>query len=74
MLMVQYRIYELFARVVISYSRQQDGAHTFCLSAAGTEKCKSFFASHEQDNNALFYQIMCVLHGNAFTGTSASIW
>ena len=66
--LVKYRIYELSARAVISYGRQQDGAYTFHLSAAETEKCKSLSAPHEQDDNALFYQIMCVLHGDAFTG------
>ena len=67
--LVKYRIYELSARAVISYGRQQDGTYTFHLSAAETEKCKSLSAPHEQDDNALFYQIMCVLHGDAFTGT-----
>ena len=67
--LVKYRIYELSARAVISYGRQQDGAYTFHLSAAETERCKSLSAPHEQDDNALFYQIMCVLHGDAFTGT-----
>ena len=67
--LVKYRIYELSARTVISYGRQQDGAYTFHLSAAETGKCKSLSAPHEQDDNALFYQIMCVLHGDAFTGT-----
>lgn len=66
--LVKYRIYELSARAVISYGRQQDGAYTFHLSAAETEKCKSLSVPHEQDDNALFYQIMCVLHGDAFTG------
>ena len=66
--LVKYRIYELSARAVISYGREQDGAYTFRLSAAETEKCKSLSAPHEQDDNALFYQIMCVLHGDAFTG------
>lgn len=66
--LVKYRIYELSARAVISYGRQQDGTYTFHLSAAETEKCKSLSAPHEQDDNALFYQIMCVLHGDAFTG------
>ena len=65
--LVKYRIYELSARAVISYGRQQDGTYTFHLSAAETEKCKSLSAPHEQDDNALFYQIMCVLHGDAFT-------
>ena len=68
--LVKYRIYELSARAVISYGRQQDGAYIIRLSAAETEKCKSLSAPHEQDDNALFYQIMCVLHGDAFTGSS----
>ena len=67
--LVKYRIYELSARAVISYGRQQDGTYTFHLSAAETEKCKSLSAPHEQDDNALFYQTMCVLRGDAFTGT-----
>lgn len=66
--LVKYRIYELSARAVISYGRQQDGTYTFHLSAAETEKCKSLSVPHEQGDNALFYQIMCVLHGDAFTG------
>ena len=39
-----------------------------CKNPAETAKCKSLSAPHEQDDNALFYQIMCVLHGDAFTG------
>ena len=66
--LVKYRIYELSARAVISYGRQQEGTYAFHLSAAETEKCKSLSAPHEQDDNALFYQTMCVLHGDAFTG------
>lgn len=67
--LVKYRIYELSARAVISYGRQQECAYAFQLSAAETEKCKSLSAPHEQDDNALFYQTMCVLRGDAFTGT-----
>ena len=66
--LVKYRIYELSARAVISYGRQQEGTYSFHLSAAETERCKSLSVPHEQDDNALFYQIMCVLHGDAFTG------
>ena len=36
--LVKYRIYELSARAVISYGRQQEGAYAFRLSAAETEK------------------------------------
>ena len=71
--LMKYRIYELSARAVISYSREQDGTYTFHLSAAETEKCKSLSAPHEQDDNALFYQIMCVLRGDAFTGTPGGL-
>ena len=53
--LVKYRIYELSARAVISYGRQQECAYAFQLSAAETEKCKSLSAPHEQDDNALFY-------------------
>lgn len=66
--LVKYRIYELSARAVISSGRQQEGTYAFHLSAAETERCKSLSVPHEQDDNALFYQIMCVLHGDAFTG------
>ena len=66
--LVKYRIYGLSARAVVSYGRQQEGAYAFHLSAAETERCKSLSVPHEQDDNALFYQIMCVLHGDAFTG------
>ena len=68
--LVKYQIYELSARAVISYGREQDGAYAFHLSAAETEKCKSLTAPHEQDDSALFYQIMCALHGDAFTGAT----
>ena len=51
--LVKYRIYELSARAVISYGRQQDGTYTFHLSAAETEKCKSLSAPHEQDDTSV---------------------
>ena len=44
--LVKYRIYELSARAVISYGREQDGVYSFRLSAAETEKCKSRSAPH----------------------------
>ena len=66
--MAHYQIYELSARTVISYGREQVGTYSFQLSAAETEKCKELTAPHEQEDNALFYQIMCVLHGDGFTG------
>ena len=62
----KYRIYELSARAVMAYGREQDGVYTFQLDRTATEKCKAASASHEQDGNALFFQTMCELHGNTY--------
>ena len=62
----KYRIYELSARAVMAYGREQDGVYTFQLDRTATEKCKAASASHEQDGNALFFQAMCELHGNTY--------
>ena len=62
----KYRIYELSARAVMAYGREQNGVYTFQLDRTATEKCKAASASHEQDGNALFFQAMCELHGNAY--------
>lgn len=64
--MTKYWIYELSARAVISYGTQEDSAFHFVLDRAATEKCKRPAALHEQDSNALFFQIMCVLRGDDF--------
>ena len=62
----KYRIYELSARAVISHAKEVDGVYRFHLNQRATERCKSVSALHEQDDNALFFQTMCVLHGNDF--------
>ena len=63
----KYRIYELSARAVISHAREVDGVYRFHLNQRATERCKSVSALHEQDDNALFFQTMCALHGGTFT-------
>lgn len=63
----KYRIYELSARAVISHAREVDGVYRFRLNQRATERCKSVSTPHEQDDNALFFQTMCVLRGGAFT-------
>ena len=40
--LVKYRIYELSARAVISYGRQQDGTYTFHLSAPRQRNANHF--------------------------------
>ena len=65
--MRKYKIYMMSARNIISYAeKDSDGIYKFNLQARETEKCKVPTASHEQESNALFYQIMCQLHGDDF--------
>ena len=64
--MTKYRIYELSARTVMSYAVTDGERYTFHLSRTATEKCRIRSASHEQDSNALFFQIMCELYGDEY--------
>ena len=52
----------LSARSLISYAREEDDHYTFHLRKTDTRKCIMREAADEQDDNALFYQTMCVLH------------
>lgn len=67
MVRIKYKIYTLSARAVLSYAKEiNDGVYSISLNSAATEKCKVYSALHEQEDNALFFQTMCVLHGNDF--------
>ena len=67
---LRYKIYRLSAKSVLSYAKEtKAGVYSFDLNANTTERCKIFTANHEQEDNALFYQTMCVLHGNDFKYT-----
>ncbi len=61
--MTSYQIFELSARAVMSYAEQSDGVYTFQLSQSATEHCKLPGAKHEQDDCAMFYQLMRQLKG-----------
>ena len=50
----------------MSYAVAEGEQHMFHLSRSATEKCKIKAATHEQDSNALFFQIMCELFGNEY--------
>ncbi len=63
----RYQIFQLSARAVMSYAVETENGYSFDLSASATEKCRSKTATHEQDSNALFFQIMCVLRGDGYT-------
>ena len=60
----KYRIHQLSARAVMGYRKENtDGYYSFELNSIATEKCKISGVT-EQDDNALFYQIMDELHGS----------
>ena len=64
---MKYRIYELSARGVMRHGAEiSDGVYSYNLDEAATNKCISFFAPQVQDDCALFFQTMCVLHGDDF--------
>ena len=58
---VRYKIHTLSARAIISYARLENEQYSFRLSMIDTRKCIMRDAADEQDDNALFYQTMCVL-------------
>ena len=62
----RYRIYELSARAVMSYATQENGIYKYDLDAAAVDHCLVSSASHEQDSNALFFQMLCQLHGEKY--------
>ena len=64
--MVKYTIYELSARAVMSYAEEENRIHTFRLNHTATEHCKVPGAKHEQDDCAMFFQLMCQLHGDRY--------
>ncbi len=62
----KYLIHRLSARAVMGYSKAlPDGYYAFELNGTATGKCK--INTQEQEDNALFYQIMDELHGGKFT-------
>ena len=63
---IKYRIYRLYARAVMGYGQRDGDWFSFSLNKSATEQCK-INAPHEQEDNALFYQIMDELHGGDFS-------
>lgn len=60
---IKYKIYRLSARAIIGYGKEQsDGSFKFQINQKETSKC-ILSGAQEQDDNALFYQIMDELYG-----------
>ena len=64
---IRYRIYTLSVKMLLSYAVESDGAYSFHLNQNATEKCIDHSSANEQEDNALFFQTMCVLHGDDYT-------
>lgn len=64
----RYRIYLLSAQSILSYAKEEGGAVTIVLNRDATRRCV-VSDRQEQEENALFFQIQCALHGEGFTPT-----
>lgn len=67
----RYRIYLLSAQSILSYAKEEGGAVTITLNRDATRRCQ-LPGRQEQEENALFFQIQCALHGEGFTPTEES--
>ena len=62
---VRYKIHSLSAMTLLGYAEQDTDHYRFRLNENEIRQC-IIRADDEQEDNALFYQIMCVLHGGRF--------
>ncbi|MDF2632998.1 MAG: hypothetical protein K0Q85_1594, partial [Caproiciproducens sp.] len=64
---MKYIIHELSARAIMRYAVETpDDIYSYNLTEDATNRCISLSAPTVQDDCALFFQIMCVLHGDDF--------
>lgn len=64
---VRYRIFTMSAAALMAYAQEgAEGYYTFALNVKATEKCKVQASLHEQQDCALFFQAMCVLHEDSY--------
>ena len=70
---VKYKVYRLSARAIIGHGKEQaDGYYQFELNRRETSKC-ILSGMQEQDDNALFYQIMDELYADAVPSSEDTI-
>ena len=70
---VKYKIFRLSARTIIGHSKvQANGYYSFELNKRETSKC-ILSGVQEQDDNALFYQIMDEVHAGAVPSSENTI-
>lgn len=64
----RYRIYLLSAKSILSYAKEEGKAVSIALNRDAARRCQ-LPGRQEQEENALFFQIQCTLHGDGFTLT-----
>lgn len=64
----RYRIYLLSAQSILSYAKEVGGTVTITLNRDAARRCQ-LPGRQEQEENALFFQIQCTLHGDRFIPT-----
>ena len=62
---MRYRIYDLSVRAMLNYSKPDGSFNKTVIDKNALQSCLKHSA-HEQEDNALFYQLMCILHGDDF--------
>ena len=67
----RYRIYLLSAKSILSYAKEEGGTVTIALNRDATRRCV-VQGRQEQEENALFFQIQCALHGDGFAFSKES--
>lgn len=69
----RYTIYRLSAKAMLGYAKEtEDNIYTFDLNENATARCKVPTATHEQEDTALFFQMLCVLHSNDYVQTDSN--
>lgn len=69
----RYTIYRLSAKAMLGYAKEtENNIYTFDLNADATARCKVPTATHEQEDTALFFQMLCVLHGDDYVQTDSN--
>jgi hypothetical protein len=67
----RYRIYLLSAKTILSYAKEEGNAVSIALNRDATRRCQ-LPGRQEQEENALFFQIQCALHGDGFAFSKES--
>jgi len=62
---MRYRIYDLSIRAMLNYSKDDGSFNKTVIDKNALPSCLKHSA-HEQEDNALFYQLMSILHGDNF--------